>query len=41
MVPPVTISDHNNASSGLLRTETLAPADEPAHVFRLGAEIVR
>lgn len=26
---------------GSLRTETLAPADEPAHVFRLAVEIVR
>ncbi len=24
-----------------LRGETLEPADEPAHVFRLGAEVVR
>ena len=24
-----------------LRVETLTPADEPAHVFRLGEEVVR
>ena len=24
-----------------LRVETLKPSDEPAHVFRLGAEVVR
>ena len=29
------------ARRGSLRTETLAPADEPAHVFRLGSEVVR
>ena len=29
------------ARRGSLRVETLTPADEPAHVFRLGAEVVR
>lgn len=29
------------ARRGSLRIETLAPADEPAHVFRLGEEVVR
>ena len=29
------------ARRAALRTETLEVADEPAHVFRLGAELVR
>ena len=29
------------ARRAVLRSNTLAPADEPAHVFRLGTEAVR
>jgi hypothetical protein len=29
------------ARRAVLRSDTLTPADEPSHVFRLGAEVVR